>query len=90
MSAPRPSLGGMDALTEQDREVLAFEQLVFRFPGEKDTEIRERFGISPWRYAQRLNALLDNPAAEAAEPVLVHRLQRLRADRRRGVTRILR
>lgn len=86
MSDPGPSLDRM-ALTEEETAMLELEQLVFRFPGEKTNVIREQFGISPTRYAQRLSALLDNPEAEAAEPVLVHRLQRMRDARRRTVTR---
>ena len=46
--------------------------------GAKETAIRDRFGLSPTRYYQVLNALVDRPAALAADPLLVRRLRRLR------------
>lgn len=39
--------------------------------------------MSSTRYYQVLDVLIDEPAAEAAEPVTVHRLRRLRDERRR-------
>lgn len=87
MSDPRFSLGAVPPLTDEERELLAFEQLRFRFEGVKDDEIRERFGVSRARYEQRLRAIVDRPEAEAEYPVLIHRLRRLRAQRRRIITR---
>ena len=48
-------------------------------PGDR-SRIRDTFGWNPALYVQRLNRLLDDPAAEQARPLLVHRLRRLRAD----------
>jgi hypothetical protein len=39
--------------------------------------------MSSTRYYQVLNALIDNPAALAHDPMLVKRLRRLRASRQR-------
>ncbi|MEV6816501.1 DUF3263 domain-containing protein [Micromonospora sp. NPDC051296] len=75
-----PSTGG---LGEREREILAFERQWWRHAGAKEQAIRDRFGLSATRYYQLLNALLDNPAALAADPVLVGRLRRLRASRAR-------
>lgn len=72
------------ALGERDREILAFERQWWRHAGAKEQAIRDRFGLSATRYYQLLNALLDNPAALAADPVLVGRLRRLRASRARN------
>ncbi|MEV6693409.1 DUF3263 domain-containing protein [Micromonospora sp. NPDC051196] len=72
------------ALTEREREILAFERQWWRHAGAKEQAIRDRFGLSATRYYQLLNALLDNPAALAADPVLVGRLRRLRASRARN------
>lgn len=69
-------------LTNDERAVLELERSWFKFAGAKDAEIRERFGISPTRYYQVLNALLDRPEALAADPTTVRRLQRQRAARR--------
>ena len=70
------------ALTDRDREMLAFERQWWRHPGSKEQAIKERFGMSPTRYYQVLNALLDVPAALAFDPLVVGRLQRLRMSRR--------
>ncbi|RIV37263.1 DUF3263 domain-containing protein [Micromonospora radicis] len=72
------------ALGERDREILAFERQWWRHAGAKEQAIRDRFGLSATRYYQLLNALLDNPAALAVDPVLVGRLRRLRASRTRN------
>ncbi|MEU4771457.1 DUF3263 domain-containing protein [Micromonospora sp. NPDC023644] len=71
-------------LTERERGILAFEQQWWRHAGAKEQAIRDTFGLSATRYYQLLNALLDNPAALAAEPVLVGRLRRLRSSRARN------
>ncbi|QOC90046.1 DUF3263 domain-containing protein [Micromonospora craniellae] len=76
--AAAPGLG------ERDREILAFERQWWRHAGAKEQAIRDRFGLSATRYYQLLNALLDSPAALAADPVLVGRLVRLRASRARN------
>jgi hypothetical protein len=49
----------------------------------KERVIRERLGISPTRYHQLLNLAMDLPEALAYDPMLVRRLRRLRAARRR-------
>lgn len=71
------------SLSDRDREILAFEREWFRHVGAKDREVRERFGISATRYYQILNDLLSSPEAMAEDPMLVKRLQRLRASRQR-------
>jgi Protein of unknown function (DUF3263) len=71
----------MAALTQLDRRILAFEQRWWRFPGAKEREILEVFGISATRYYQLLNALIDRPEASEFDPVLVSRLRRQRSRR---------
>jgi hypothetical protein len=70
-------------LPAREREMLAFERQWWRFPGAKEAAIRERFGMSPTRYYQVLNALVDRPEALAVDPLLVRRLRRMRAARQR-------
>ena len=72
------------ALSERDRAILDFERRWWRHAGSKEQAIRDRFSISPTRYYQLLNRLLDDPAALAYDPVLVKRLRRLRASRSRA------
>jgi hypothetical protein len=72
------------ALTEREQEILAFERKWWKHAGAKEQAIRDAFDLSATRYYQLLNGLLDNPAALAAEPVVVARLRRLRSTRARS------
>ena len=80
------SAGGDDAheLSTRDREILAFERQWWKYAGAKEQAVRELFDMSPTRYYQVLNALIDKPEALAAEPLLIKRLRRLRASRQRA------
>jgi hypothetical protein len=70
-------------LTRREHEMLVFERQWWRRAGAKDTAIRTRFEMPPTRYYQALNALVDRPAALAADPLVVGRLRRVRAARHR-------
>jgi hypothetical protein len=72
------------ALTDREQQILAFERQWWRHAGAKEQAIRDTFQLSATRYYQLLNGLLDNPAALAADPVLVGRLRRLRSARARS------
>lgn len=69
-------------LTDRDVAVLAHEARAWHFIGAKESAARNELGLSPTRYAQVLNRLLDDPEAYAGYPMLVKRLRRLRAARR--------
>jgi hypothetical protein len=71
----------MDELTDLEREVLTFERQWWKYAGAKESEVRERFGLSATRYYQLVNALIDKPVALVHDPMLVKRLRRLRATR---------
>lgn len=70
-------------LSTRDREILAFERRWWRYAGAKEQAIRETFGISTTRYYQLLGELIDRPEAMAQDPMLIKRLRRMRATRRR-------
>ena len=70
-------------LGERERGVLAFERQWWRHAGAKEEAIRRQFGVGPTAYYQLLSRLIDDPAALAYDPMLVGRLQRQRASRRR-------
>lgn len=76
----------VDELTDRERSLLDFEKQWWRHAGSKEQAIREQFALSPTRYYQLVNALLERPAALAYDPVLVKRLRRVRASRARRRT----
>lgn len=71
---------------ERERKILEFERYWWRYAGAKERAIRERFDISATRYYQLLNEIIDLPEALAHDPILVKRLQRLRAFRQKQRT----
>jgi len=72
-----------EGLSARDEDVLALERRSWPGPGAKERAIRERLGLSPTRYYQLLNALLDDPYALAHDPVTVNRLRARREEQRR-------
>jgi len=72
------------ALTERDREILAFERQWWKYAGAKEQAVRDLFDMSSTRYYQVLNALIDRPAALEQDPMLVKRLRRMRQSRQRA------
>ena len=71
-------------LTDRDKAILDFERSWWTESGPKEVAIRERFDLSPTRYYQILNELLEAPEAMAYDPLVVRRLRRLRDRRRRA------
>ncbi len=71
------------ALTETEQAVLALERAWWQAPGPKRDRIRQQVGLSPSAYYRCLDALIDRPEVCDADPLLVGRLRRARADRRR-------
>ena len=71
----------MNPLSDLDAAILDFEETAPRSIGRKEEAIRAQLDISPVRYHQRLNLLLDAPAAAQSQPLLVTRLRRLREER---------
>jgi hypothetical protein len=72
------------ALSQREREILAFERQWWKYAGAKEQAVRELFDMSATRYYQVLNALIDRPDALAFDPMLVKRLRRMRASRQRA------
>jgi len=82
----RDDARGADGLSERDRQVLDFERQWWKYAGAKEQAVRELFDMSATRYYQLLNALIDDPAALAHDPMLVKRLRRMRSSRQRART----
>jgi hypothetical protein len=70
-------------LDERDAAILDFEREWWKYAGAKEQAIKERFDVSPTRYYQLLNRVIDDEVAVAYDPMLVKRLRRLRAQRQR-------
>lgn len=71
-------------LSERERAILDFERSWWLESGRKRDAIKERFGVSAERYRQLLLGLIDRPAAEEFDPLVVRRLRRARDMRRRA------
>ncbi|MCL2783839.1 MAG: DUF3263 domain-containing protein [Propionibacteriaceae bacterium] len=73
---------GLPHLTDIELRILEFERQWWKLPMAKEQAIRESFELSGPSYYQILNALIDRQEALAADPLLVKRLRRMRAQRR--------
>jgi hypothetical protein len=67
--------------SDLDLRLLDFEREWWRHGASKESGVKENFGISLSEYYERLNHLIDSDEALAAQPLLVKRLRRLRAQR---------
>ena len=72
------------ALSEREKAILDFERSWWTEPGSKQALIRSRLDLSAARYYQLLGALVGSSEAAAYDPLVVHRLRRLRIRRRRS------
>ncbi|MFJ9686081.1 DUF3263 domain-containing protein [Streptomyces bacillaris] len=83
-SGPLPSASASASaeLSARARAVLALERRPWAGPGAKERAIREELGMSPVRYFQLLNALIEDERALREDPVTVNRLRRLKEERR--------
>jgi hypothetical protein len=70
-------------LDDRSCAILAFEREWWKYAGAKEQAIRDRFDLSPTRYYQLLNRLIDDDDALTFDPMLVKRLRRMRAARQR-------
>jgi hypothetical protein len=78
-----PDTDGSSSLPERDARILDFEREWWKYAGAKEQAIKERFDVSPTRYYQLLNRIIDDETAVAHDPMLVKRLRRLRSQRQR-------
>lgn len=84
LTAQESTVHAGDGLSDQERKILEFERQWWKYAGAKEDAIRDLFGMSPTRYYQLLNALIDSADALAQDPMLVKRLRRMRMSRRRA------
>lgn len=72
------------ALDDRDRAILDFERSWWMQAGSKSAAIRAQLGLSPARYYRLLAALTASTEAHGYDPLLIRRLRRLQARRRRA------
>jgi hypothetical protein len=70
-------------IDERQQAMLEFERNFWTFDQPKESLIRARFQCSADEYYAELNELLELPAAMSHDPLVVRRLRRQRARRRR-------
>jgi hypothetical protein len=70
-------------LSERERAILDFERHWWKHAGAKEVTIKELFDLTPTRYYELLNSVIDRPEALSADPMLVKRLRRMRDARTR-------
>lgn len=73
--------GQVSTLSDLEQRILEFERNWWRYAGAKESAIKELFDLTPPRYYQLLNDLIDREDALMASPMLVKRLRRLRQAR---------
>ena len=73
-------------LSDEAKVILDIEAGRYLQSGHKDATIASQLGMTPTRYYQRLNDLLDNREALEHSPALMNRLRRLRDTRARRRT----
>ena len=74
-------------LSQQERDVLAFEARWWKHRGAKEQAMKDELGLSVTRYYQLLGAIVEKPEALEADPLTVNRVCRLREQQRRARTR---
>ena len=75
------NVSAVTTLSDLESRILDFERSWWRYAGAKESAIEELFDLTPARYYQLLNDLIDRDDALAAAPILVKRLRRLREAR---------
>lgn len=75
---------GQGGLSERDARILEFERQWWKYSGSKEQAVSALFGLTPIRYYQILNVLIDTPEALETAPMLVKRLRRMRSSRQRA------
>ena len=72
------------ALTERDLAIIELERTWWSLGGSKESLIRERFDLSTSRYYDLLADIVDSDEALTYDPLVIRRLRKLRARRRRA------
>ena len=77
-------------LTDQQKAMLDLAGETFKHAGSLDSAAMERFGMTPTRYWQEVNQLIQTEAAVAYQPATVAQLKTKRRSMVRTASRLLR
>ncbi|KRE79961.1 DUF3263 domain-containing protein [Arthrobacter sp. Soil763] len=75
-------------LTTTEQAILQLTGQHFKYAGSLEEQAKERFGLSPTRYWQEVNRLIQTPAAHQHDPALANRLNQRRRPSQRLNTRL--
>lgn len=75
-------------LTDTQKSMLDLAGQTFKYAGSLENQARERFGLTPTRYWQEVNRLIQTPAAHQHAPALTNRLNQRRRPQTRLITRL--
>jgi len=76
-------------LTDTQKQLIDLAGQSFKYAGSLEDQARQQFGLTPTRYWQEVNRLIQTPAAHAHNPALVRRLNQRLQPRTRLNTRII-
>lgn len=57
-----------DTMTDEEKAILKLATAPYKYAAARETDAREQFGLSPARYWQAVNRIIDTPAARAHDP----------------------
>lgn len=77
-------------LTDTQKSMLDLASEKFKYAGSLDSAAMERFGMTPTRFWQEINVLIQTEAAVAYRPPTVAQLKTRRRSMVRTVSRLLR
>lgn len=73
-------------LTDQQKQMIDVAGGTYKYAGSLEVEAQAKFGLSPTRYWQEINQLIQTEAAVAYKPALVAKLRGRRTSRAARVT----
>jgi hypothetical protein len=75
-------------LTDTQKAMLDLAGQSFKYAGSLEDQAKQQFGLTPTRYWQEVNRLIQTQHALAYRPALVQRLSQRRQPRTRLTTRL--
>lgn len=76
-----------NTMTDEDKAILKLATAPYKYAAARESDARERFGLTPTQYWQAVNRIIDTPAARAADPHGTAHLIRQRTTRAKGALR---